>query len=1596
MPNLFNDGSLIGFWPMHEPSGTPWFRNWSPRHATGPSGISFHLHVHTTNSDGLGEPQSYYPGTALLSDPGSGVYGVREGFEAGFSERFGFRSLGTADLVDGNDNLYRKVLVLGRGSWPNRRICEPPSIAQSGFTVGFWVYPATDHLSNLIANNAWDTMARYGALMHKGDFDDGFFVGVSGKLEQAAQFAIDPNDPYQLSAYASFNSDVTSTNPDIISTPIESGTFTHITMTYRYIDGTNNQVVLYKNGRVASSGNTSADLTDDEIGYANRLLTVAGSQTDANAPIDRIEEAVGFGQVMSGVYVFERPLHEGEVLEMHDRGGLQAQNVDLPEMTPVTLADSSIVSYVPITNPQMVDVTRYHNNFFTDFGLDQENNFYMGRGPFGRGFTFDDSATSSVDIGLASGSGIFDRLFGENGGNKSFTIACMYNASFATNFLSQIVMSWGDIGTPVDTQRDENRTNCGFIVATRDGSNQVKPVADFYASGTAADDGSRTTSLESQSSDYWTSTAGHIAIVWDEATFGIALYLDGELAQSGNLAWSLGTVLTNVGGSGYPLVFGNGIINHDLNNLAMQNLGGNDMSLGELFVANRPLEPQEVRYLANSGIDITGLYYGPHDPRVMGYWKGTDSPTNELISRDRAGAWRGEDAVLGHMVRVLSNSDWDDIIGNDNLGQQLYGDRFNNHMDSQLGFTSGVWAVMGGSQGVHTENEAINRRCASNSFTQRFRTVDLNLNSPSEVSETVWGFEVTPSGDIPAVFGTESEGRWNSQVMAFGDTNDLLTAYITSANAPAGSGITLVWQGIDGTLERPLCSGNISYADTSRILFRALPLEAGYDQGIISNHILFQMYVDGTCVSSSIVPSDESFIQPTGNALNADDWFLSIGGQAIADTQITLRNISDGLGGNFMRNVFVMIGSFTKNDIDFLATSGIRDDKVLGGYQSDLSMTSVDTADEDLQGYWRFSGPDAGSGITDLSIKGNNLRHIAREVLDDGSFSSADNAAYNLRYVPMPFLNAPLNTQASGITYADNEPAINNIVAPFATSGSAFDLAPSGFSVGMWVCVREATAQTDDYYGLVAFGPVPDFSTNTSFIDASWFIFMDEFENMRMLMSTDGQMHMEPNSRNNTQGNIECGVFGTPSLTKDAYGVPGCNNIGIFEAANVTGWQHLIWSYDHKNSSLVGGSGVLTCYFNGEPIDRRPVPSSGFHIPMQPDARMMTVYMHQQDGIPWGFGSTFGDNDINDPVITDLFYMSRALTDEEARSIAMQGISPPIATPASGFLGGFILAVAGVSQPLGGYIRGLDTASGVLAGYMQGANGASGIMAGYMQGQDFGSGILAGFMDGINVISGVLAGYMQGASSSSGVFAGYMQGAISAIERFDAAFTVNAVTAAQFDAQVQLTQRISAQFDAQVQLFKPECPPSVQIIVPQNGVSGVNTPLNQYFIGSGTADQNKTIVRAEWLFADLTSSQVVSASGANQDLFPISHVFSQSGYYTVRFTVTDSEGLSASDTTVINLASGVPPVEITLSGVPQQGLAPLSVQFTQTVETLPTGVTVAASLLDYDNGQTSVTLNKKHIYTEPGLYRPIWVVRDSRGVFWSDTLEPGIDLRGTS
>jgi hypothetical protein len=256
--------------------------------------------------------------------------------------------------------------------------------------------------------------------------------------------------------------------------------------------------------------------------------------------------------------------------------------------------------------------------------------------------------------------------------------------------------------------------------------------------------------------------------------------------------------------------------------------------------------------------------------------------------------------------------------------------------------------------------------------------------------------------------------------------------------------------------------------------------------------------------------------------------------------------------------------------------------------------------------------------------------------------------------------------------------------------------------------------------------------------------------------------------------------------------------------------------------------------------------------------------------------------------------------------------------------------------------------------------------------------------------SGSIGGLMLGSEQASGIIGAMILGGLEGLVEIDSSYTVAIVAAEDFDAQLQLLKTNTADFDARVVIFQDEVGPLVEIIIPDATVSGLAPPFNQYFIAKASGQQGKEIVKTRWTFGDFTPAIEVAKSGA--DCYPVQHLYQSSGFYIAKFEAIDSNGQHGSDTRIIHAASGLDPVLITLSGVPRSGTAALTIDFATKIDILPSGVSISAKLLDFDDGQSTVSFNPTHVYSEPGIYRPVWCIRDSRGVIFCDSLEAGNDL----
>jgi hypothetical protein len=332
----------------------------------------------------------------------------------------------------------------------------------------------------------------------------------------------------------------------------------------------------------------------------------------------------------------------------------------------------------------------------------------------------------------------------------------------------------------------------------------------------------------------------------------------------------------------------------------------------------------------------------------------------------------------------------------------------------------------------------------------------------------------------------------------------------------------------------------------------------------------------------------------------------------------------------------------------------------------------------------------------------------------------------------------------------------------------------------------------------------------------------------------------------------------------------------------------------------------------------------------------------------------------------------------------------PGGVESSGLFGGYVSGVVFGDGTVGGWIRGLDDVSGIMGGYMLGVDVGSGSIAGYIRGQEVGSGHFGGMIFASEVSSGVLGGLMFASDQASGVFGGFMLGGLQSNFEFDAGFTVDVLAAKDFDAQLEIAKTVASDFDAKVVIFQDEIPPLVDIIIPDASVSGLVPPFNQYFIAKASGQQGKTINSTKWTFGDFTPTETVAESGAG--CYPVQHMYASSGFFIAKFEAIDSDGMHSSATRIISAASGIDPVLISLSGVPRSGNAGLIVDFDTDINILPPGVSVSTQLLHFDDGQTTIAFSPTHNYTQPGTYKPIWCVRDSRGVIWCDSLEAGNDF----
>lgn len=1650
MSHLINDGSLIGFWPLNEPSGAPFFSNHSPARAGHPSGLSFDFHVAvstTATAIDHARSKSLWPGTATIFDPSSGTH------------YFGYMAQGYWKL--GTDSSpFSRYLVLGNGCQQIREQTLSQNVAQSGITVGVWIYPNSDGYSsptaaatgdlNLATYN-WETeMARAHSLLGQflyNNANGGWHVGVSGKLAGGAQFNSTLfGGPAQLAAYVALES-ANTTNPLSLRTPVESGRPTHITFTYRFIDGTSNQVVLYKDGRVAASGTTSVELDLSNTSILSRALGI-GNSDDASAGTNNYAGTAGWNNLVSGVYLFRRVLHEGEILSLHEEGGLQPQpDVRLPTKA-VSITDPHLLAHYPFKSIGFPDVSKNHQPLVASVDEGDADGNIVCPGPFNGGGVMQNAGTANTTA-INATSGLIDAMLA----GRSWTIGIYAGPAANGNGRDDnMIFSMGGVSTNTgSTAPTANGTfNFGMALTEFGAPNRLRFSA--YPLGNIV---TNVYDIDTATSGYHSTSVSHYAVVYDDQTRGLAVYMNGIQQGSGILGNSLTDHLIKVAGSGYPLMFGNGV-QDTITDAAGRGLftnGGNKMWLGPITIVGRPLLPSEVRAIAQSGIDITALNRTIYDPRLMGYWPCDEYSLDDVVVEDKARIWN---VFPGNLLRGDTSYKWNlaytspfryDLFKNRSQLPQLasYGN---------LGITSGIFTVQGASPGTNVVTDANGARSSIGNLCERYKPVneENDLTPQNILGEYIICFEVTPSGTIPnTLLGSISDTvtdkyDFNSTLFVYGGIGGNaspsnigeIRSFLTTIDAAQGSGITIVFQGRESTFAgsafKPLVSGVLPYGIPSRVLFHS-KFNAPYN---VTGQTAGQAEVTATLWISG-VKGQSTTAQATAAKIwtsqipntNAETWTVSVGGE-IGNQSLTTQVARDGgLGEIYMREIFVMRGIFEKDEVLALAMSGIQSPDI-PGYSSVLPTTQVTIADTDLQGYWRFNGITNGmSGIRDLSLKFNNLSGIAQGRILVGQ---ANQTTRLLQFLAGPLEQSDLLVKCSGISFTDTALGAAPFYPPFAVSGAAFNRPNVGFSVGFLLAKKNDitaanTADTILAYGILGSNSVAD--TNV-LLDRGWAIINDDNNDIKMVLSVGGNGYYDNTNDGAQSGQLVCGTFEADSLYEDQTRFDNYR-WDHPRPPRLDSLVHYCWVFDPIVRDLI-------CYVNGNEVDRKALkvdvdPQTGSisglgpRIPINAAAKMIT-FLNHQGTTPWDFTG----NVLNDQtsILTDVFYFSRGLTQEEVRYIAFNGIDSAEGTVTSGIIGGFIHGQDTGSGLVGGYNQGLDTCSGLIGGLTSAAIECSGLIGGYVSGIIFADGTIGGFTQGLDFASGILGGYIVGAQLGSGIIAGYIRGlgtgsgligglimggsgldgtaggyilstdlgsgiiggfilgGLQSSFDFDTSFTLEVMAAKDFDAQLEIAKTTTADFDAKVVIFQSEATPLVDIIIPNTTVSGITPPFNQYFVGAASGRQGKTIVQTRWNFGDLTPTVSVAESGAG--LYPVQHHFAGSGFYIVKFEAIDSDGVHGSATRIVNAVSGVNPVIISLSGVPRSGSAALIVDFTTTVDILPPGVSITARLLNFDDGQTTTSFNPTHAYTETGIYKPIWCVRDSRGIIWCDSLESGNDF----
>ncbi len=447
-------------------------------------------------------------------------------------------------------------------------------------------------------------------------------------------------------------------------------------------------------------------------------------------------------------------------------------------------------------------------------------------------------------------------------------------------------------------------------------------------------------------------------------------------------------------------------------------------------------------------------------------------------------------------------------------------------------------------------------------------------------------------------------------------------------------------------------------------------------------------------------------------------------------------------------------------------------------------------------------------------------------------------------------------------------------------------------------------------------------------------------------------------------------------------------------------WSHMAVVFDRDNNeftTIINGRYAGPAF---DALDEVPVNNSGFVVGGRGDVESNALL-----GGP-GFSGVFDD----------MIVFERALTLPEISGLAANTYNfddgSTIVGPA--IMGGYIsgLGLATISGLIGYFLHGQAQDIELIGGYVSGVEGLCIPYGGYMRGKAFASGIGGHFMHGLDAQSGVFGHFVHGLDIVSGFLGSYEFGACTSNDEFDITLNFSVITSKDFDARLGVEKTEFIDFDARLGVIHITQPPGCTLEMPAIGTIVSGTPFTLTVQGSGFAFEDKSVEKVRFTFADFKGAETGTLVGGsvNSGLFEASRVYDTPGFYNVKIEILDSFGYRASCVRpFLLIPSGTPSgvylnslPGISISGTPKLGSTIHTVSFTHSLS----GLDTTSGLLEYTDfadqqeslvnslempvGTQFIDFIRRHDYTMPGRYTPVWAVSGEFGVV-SDSISDGID-----